>query len=71
MSDAINDCADVRSMAYSVLNPVLPLTHVGRYGNSDPSNVSEWISIINETTGSTDEVHIIGPGQQFCASQNW
>ena len=54
--ELIHDCSEVRRRAYATFDPDITLDHFGRYGNSDPSNTSQWSRIINETVDSNDEV---------------
>lgn len=55
-NDFSADCAGVRRRAYSILNTDIALDHVGRYGNSDPTNISQWLRILNETFEANNEV---------------
>lgn len=57
-NDFDTDCPGARRRAYSVFNTDTILDHVGRYGNSDPTNISQWLRIINETFESSDEVTV-------------
>ncbi len=55
----IDDCSEIRRRAYATFDSDPVLDHVGRYGNSNPFNVSQWSRIINETLDSNDEVTYI------------
>ncbi len=43
-------------MAYSVLTSDYPFNFVGKFGNSDPLNISQWVQIINSTVEADEQV---------------
>ena len=51
------DCAGVRQRAFSVLVSDNSIDHVGRFGDSDPSNISHWVQILNETLEEESQVN--------------
>ena len=56
LNDFVVDCSGARQKAYSNFHTNLVLDYVGRFGNSDPFNVSQWLGIINETVEGSSEV---------------
>ena len=55
-SDLLTDCSGVRRRAYASFSSDSIFNYVGKYGNSDPLNVSQWLRIVNTTSEGSDEV---------------
>ena len=52
----LEDCNGVRRRAFEVLTPSPQLKYIGRFGDSDPRSISEWVQLINDTSpGKSDD----------------
>jgi hypothetical protein len=65
LDELVADCPGVRSRAYSAFSLDIFLDHVGKLGNSNPMNVSQWLRIMNRTAESGDEVSMNNCGSYF------
>lgn len=48
MDVATDTCERIQQTSMTTLLPKNGVSHVGIYGNSDPSNLSQWVPIITE-----------------------
>lgn len=56
MDYATDTCQRIQHTSVTILSLKNGVTHVGIYGNSDPSNLSQWVPIIIEYPESDAQV---------------
>ena len=57
LSSAHTSCGNLMDTAYGILSPWNAIvSHVGRVGDANPNNLSEWVKISNSRVPSTMQV---------------
>ena len=56
LQSLLDDCQGVRDTALALLVPNPSHTHVGKYGNSDPLQGSQWVPLIDADTAQSDNL---------------
>lgn len=56
MDYATDICQRIEYTSVNTLSPKYGISHVGIYGNSDPSDLSQWVPIIIESPENDAQV---------------
>ncbi|XP_065839597.1 tectonic-2-like isoform X2 [Oscarella lobularis] len=70
-TDLRNNCSDVREVVRGEQEALFSASHIGRYGISDPTDLSDWVEIIRNTNISSDNTSLTNDSSavtSYCAN---
>ena len=65
MSDIADDCTSLRQQTLEILWSGSLVDRVGIYGNSDPTNSSQWVPLLAMPSSETGVSRIMSPLAHF------